>query len=163
MMRILLYLIAFTISGFCVAQTEIQTADRKYDPNIGAITFHYPGQYFSYPILSLNSDDVLDLNFDDFSEGLRYFSYKVFLCDQDWTPSDIPVLEYLDGYETNEIVENNFSFNTRAQYTTHTLRIPNDNLRLKKSGNYILYVWDDDSQEPVLTRRFFMVENRVLV
>lgn len=154
---------AFLLVNLLVAQDNFKNEDMEYDSQIGAVTFHYPGQYFSYPILSLGGNESLQLTFDDFSEDLRYYSYKVVLCNKDWTISDIPVLNYLDGYETNEIENNTFSFNTRAKYISHTLQIPNRNLKLKLSGNYMLYVWNDDTDEPVLSRRFMITENRVRV
>lgn len=145
------------------AQPNFENVDKKYDSQIGAITFHYPGRYFSYPLVTMNSNEILKLTFDDFSPDLRYFSYRILHCNQDWTVSDIPVLNYLDGYETDEIENNNLSFNTRAEYTSHTLFVPNQNMQLKLSGNYILQVWNDDTNEPVLSRRFMVVENRVRV
>ena len=66
----------------------------------------------------------------------------------------------MNGFNGEPIEDYEKSFNTTVLYTHYSLRIPNENISLKLSGNYKLTVYNDEGDEPVpvLTACFSLVE-----
>jgi hypothetical protein len=112
------------------------------------------------PIIKLN--EKLILSFDDITASQQDFYYKIEHCNFDWTPSNLSKLEYIIGFNEDRIREYNNSFNTLQPYTNYQLTIPNENTRLKISGNYILSILNEDD-EIVFQRRFIVYEPKVTV
>jgi len=70
--------------------------------------------------------------------------------------------EYLEGYPENEIPGGVPSFSTYFNYMHYTLTLPNENIRLLESGNYLLLVYrNNDPNQVVFTRRLMVTEGRV--
>ncbi|MEM9918488.1 MAG: DUF5103 domain-containing protein [Bacteroidota bacterium] len=144
---------------FAKAQNGLVNWDHIYNENIRSVQFGLSGVALSSPVLMLKSRSRLELGFDDLGEIERDYSYRVVLCDADWTPSTVSELEYIEGFNGERIREFDYSVNTRVEYTHYRLEIPNNDLQLRYSGNYLLHVYEDDEdQTPILTRRFMVVE-----
>jgi hypothetical protein len=110
------------------------------------------------------NDDSLKLSFDDLDTESKNYYYKIIHCNSDWQSSELYFSDYIDGFEENTITDYNFSINTLVSYVHYNLTIPNEQVKIKISGNYILKVYEDANEENmVLNRRFFCVENRVNV
>ena len=138
--------------------------DQVYSDNIHTVQFFREGWEFSQPILILGSDQHLVLKFDDLSGQAHTYSYTIKHCSANWTPSNLIESEYLDGFFENTIDDYEYSVNTTIPYVNYLLKIPNDDIRLKLSGNYVLTVWNNyDHTHPVLTRRFFVVDTKVSI
>ncbi len=150
---------------FCLGQTmfaqpnmeNIQLDNRIYEKGIESVTLS-SGYLLDKPIMTLSSGE-LTLTFDDLEEESRYLKYTLIHCTHDWKPSDMNQIEYLDGFMEDEISHYDYSFNTTVHYMQYSLTIPNDNMRPTKSGNYILFVYDDTPDHPILTRRFMIRED----
>jgi len=136
--------------------------DSIYSENIHSVQFSITGLPLTQPILDLDSRASLELRFDDLGEELQTYYYTFLHCKSDWTPSDLNVLEFLDGFDEEEIRDPDFSFNTLTEYTHYQLRVPNRDMKWTKSGNYILVVYDEE-KNLVLTRRFLAVEPLVRI
>lgn len=104
---------------------------------------------------------ALRLSFDDLSDQPRRLYYKIVHCDVDWNESDIPEHEYLEEYNEQPIMNYEFSLNTEIPYVHYWLGLPNRDQRWKLSGNYMIHVWDDDTDEPILSKRFLVFEDLV--
>lgn len=137
--------------------------DHIYEPNIKSVKFHIDGLFTSMPIIDMNSSGRLALTFDDINGGDRYFNYKIIHCTKDWTQSDITDMDYLDGFNDEEIDNVYYSVGTRIDYSNYELYLPNDDVDWRISGNYLLVVYDEETNEPVITRRFMIAENLVSV
>ncbi len=162
----LLIQISFTVAGGQVPFEDDQGRLREtvVDPNLKTIQLFREGWPLSYPVVRLSGDVPLVLEFDDLSGNQPTFFYKVLHCNADWTLSDLTDQEYLEGYPENEIPGGEPSFNTYYSYLHHTLHIPNENIRLRVSGNYLLLVYRNrDPGDVVFTRRFMVTENRVSI
>ncbi|MDR0507029.1 MAG: DUF5103 domain-containing protein [Dysgonamonadaceae bacterium] len=109
------------------------------------------------PVIELGSGNTVEISFDLLGAAPEYFTYKITHCNADWTPSNLVVSEYLDGLQNNYIEDYENSFNTKMDYVNYKLSVPNDKVRLKISGNYLLQVMDD-SDLPVLNACFSVVE-----
>ena len=142
--------------------SENLLTNQVYSDNIHSVQFYREGWEFSQPVLILGSDQHLVLKFDDLSGEANTYSYTIKHCSADWTPSGLIESEYLDGFFENTIDDYENSVNTTIPYVNYLLRIPNDDVKPKISGNYVLTVWrNSDHTKPVLTRRFFVVDQHV--
>jgi len=123
---------------------------------------HQEGWDLSYPILELNSDQELIFSFDYLEDDIQNLYYSFIHCNSNWEPSSLFPTEYLDGFTENQIHDYNYSFNTSVRYIHYELILPNEDVRFKISGNYLLHVYrNNDPGDIVISQRFAVSENRV--
>ena len=126
---------------------------------IRTVEFFREGWEFSLPVLELGTDQRLVLKFDELSEGVTNFVYTITHCDAEWYQSRIVPSEYMEGFVENPLNDFASSANTTVKFTNYRLKLPNDQVRLLVSGNYLLSVFDTENRNtPVLTRRFYVLE-----
>ncbi len=101
---------------------------------------------------------VLELSFDDLEADNKEYQYKIEHMTYDWKPSNLQVNQYIDGFDQNYIIDVSNSFNTLQNYTHYSVKIPNQNTTVTKSGNYIVSVLNDDD-EVIFSRRCVFYEN----
>ena len=159
---ILLFFLLINSLVVLAQRDNIVYDDSIYQENIHSIQFHINGLVLTQPIVDMTTRATLRLGFDDLGEDVRSYYYTIIHCNSDWTPSELTTLEYIDGFDEEEIRDPQFSFNTLTEYTHYELRIPNRYMRWTKSGNYILLVYDED-KAPVFSRRFLVVEPLVKI
>jgi len=139
---------------------DFKYIDQTYVDHIKTVRLHIEGFPHSYPIIDLNGGARLRLSFDDLQEEVGRYSYSFIHCNQDWTPSTLGQMEYNSGYANDYVDNYDFSLRTLMQYVHYDLTFPNRNMRLEKSGNYLLLVYDtQDNDRVVITRRFMVSEN----
>ena len=135
-----------------------------YQTYIKTVTLYRPGLPTSNTILSLNTQDRLLLGFDDLSGEIKDYNYTVIHCNSIWEPTDMMETEYLSGFYDNYISNYDFSFNTLEKYVHYEFTFPNEDVNITKSGNYLLYVFEDNDQEkPILSKRFMVTENGISI
>ncbi len=162
------FLISLTLNGWAqkeeyVKENYLRYKDFVYKDYIKTATL-FPKDYpIGFPIMGLGKREILSLSFDDMEGGVKDYSYTVVHCNADWQPSDLNDMEYIDGFNSDEIVNYEFSFNTLIDYTNYQLELPNENMKFTKSGNYLLKVYLSDSEELVLTKRFLIQEGGVSI
>lgn len=133
-----------------------------YDPNLRTVRLHLDGFPVSQPIVELNSGNRLHLSFDDLSNEIQRYRYRIVHCSMNWEPSSLSALEYNTGFEVATILDYDFSYRAQASYVHYDLVLPNADVGWKLSGNYALLVYDEDDEEtPVLVRRFMVVDRKV--
>lgn len=118
------------------------------------------------PVIELGGDNHIEISFDKLSHEYHRYTYKIQHCNADWTPStEIFESAYLEGFNGEPVEEYETSFNTNLLYTNYRIRIPNEDISLKISGNYLLTIYgdeeNDDPDKPVLTAAFSIVEPQV--
>lgn len=154
--------------GFCYANDNgyfNDTTNRNFvhDKWIKTVQFSHAKDELSLPILLLDSPQKLRLSFDDLKEDSRSFSYKIVQCDWDWVPLDNLFSDYQKGMQLNEFYDYYNSENTQVPYTHFRLNIPNEDIEIVQSGNYIIQVYDSDEGEDIILmqRRFQVVDPKV--
>jgi hypothetical protein len=143
----------------------IRNDNAVYRENIRTVLLYKSGSELSPPIIQLNTGEKLVLSFDDMEANYKQYRYTLVHCDAFWNKSDLQQMEYIDGYSEDYISDYKFSFNTTAPYVNYYLVFPNDDMKIKKSGNYILKIFlDTDKDENVVfTRRFMVYDPKVTV
>lgn len=167
MLKNLIFLILFLFASIiCFAQNdyygennELKYDNRIYKKDIATVQLHIQGDPLGAPILELNDDKQLVLSFDDLSRELKDYYYTFIHCNTNWQPSDLMQNEYIEGMPEDLLFENDYSRNTIQKYINHRIVFPNDNINLTKSGNYIVYIFEDgDRENPVISYRFMITE-----
>jgi hypothetical protein len=110
------------------------------------------------PVIDLHKNNQVEINFDVLGAAPEYYTYRIFHCNADWTPSQLIESEYLAGLQNNPVEDYANSFNTKMDYVNYRLLIPNDNVSLKVSGNYVVQIISSETNEPVLNACFSVVE-----
>lgn len=136
--------------------------DYTYDDSIRSVLLFNNRSVLSYPIIPLNSNEVLQLSFDDLRRESKIYYYQVIHCNGNWTPSELLMNEYIDGFFETEIIDYKYAFSTDIYYTHYDFSFPNTDLKLTKSGNYIVKVYEENKPEnPIITKRFMIFESQV--
>ena len=137
-------------------------SNRVYDPQVKTLQAIVNNEWLSYPaVLRLGSEDILHVSFDELSHNYHRYIYRLEHCESNWSKSeDIFDSDWLEGFNDNPIEDYQNSINTIVEYTHYKFDIPNDRCKLKISGNYRLYVIDEDSDpdEPVAMVEFMVTE-----
>lgn len=108
------------------------------------------------PVIRLGSDEFVHIGFDLMSKQPRDYSYRIFHCNADWTKtSTLTRMDYMQGFEDNPIEEYESSFNTTFDYTHYSLAIPNENVQLLLSGNYVVQIFETDAPDKVVATACF--------
>lgn len=130
-----------------------------YRENIRTVQFFREGWEFAQPVIELGTDQRLILKFDELSDRATNFVYTITHCDAEWYPSRLVQAEYMEGFIENPLNDYAASVNTTVRFTNYFLSLPNEQVRLLLSGNYLLSVFDEVNRStPVLTRRFYVLE-----
>lgn len=128
------------------------------------LTVYPDGDWTTLPVLKLGSDNKVEIGFDELSHDYKRYAYRLIHCNADWKRSDMSVLEYMEGFPENDVESGEQSVSTLTLYTHYTLSVPNDNIKLLISGNYVVEVFDKDGNgETLLTACFMVAENKSLI
>jgi hypothetical protein len=134
--------------------------EQTNDPNITTIQFTRAGSLSnSYPIMQLNTQDGVRLQFDVLGNSpTKNYQFTVVHCDADWKKSAMLQSDYLTGLFQDYISNFGFSSATYIRYAHYVIDFPTQSMGLKVSGNYMMIVYIDDPDKPVLTKKFYVFE-----
>ncbi|WP_214071678.1 DUF5103 domain-containing protein [Mucilaginibacter sp. dw_454] len=139
-------------------------SDSVYNAHIKTVQFYNTKKEMSFPVIVLQSAEQALLTFDDLRGGTRNYYYSLEHCDSKWQPSNLATAEFLEGFQDDKLLDYTYSITTLQKYTHYELKVPNDNMKPKISGNYILKVYEDaDQTKMILTRRLYVLSNKVSV
>lgn len=153
----------FAFISLLMSQSEIDYKNHVYDEDIHSVLFELNGDPSLFPVIALNKNERIQLSFDDLSGTERDFYYRVIHCNKNWQPSDINEIDYISGFQDERLRKYVYSTNTRINYIHYTQSIPSADFKIKISGNYLLVIYEDNIDYPILTRRFVVSENIVSI
>lgn len=143
--------------------SRMKYSDEVYSETIHSVQLHATEWVFGPPVIWLNKQNQLTLSFDELTNDKKDYYFSFILCDALWSPVDLPQMDYIDGFSEDPITSFQFSVNTLVNYVHYSVNFPTENMKPKKSGNYLLQVYYDDNGEKktVMTKRFLVAENIV--
>jgi Domain of unknown function (DUF5103) len=153
----------FLLIGLCFFSAQVLLAqkniDSVYAETLRSVQVSSNGELpVGVPAFNLKGGGIM-LTFDDMETDFKNFLYTIEQCDRDWKPSKLEKLEYIDGLMEDRIQQFQNSSATNIPYIHYSMVFPNESMRATKSGNYILKVYEDNSDKTVvLTRRFIVFE-----
>lgn len=153
--RILIVFLITVTSVF--SQEDIEVAEPDYIKSV-LIKSSTPNNYF--PLVKLGQS--IHLSFDDLEGDFKQYYYKIQHCTYDWQLTNIASSVYSDGFVDDMIRNMDNSFNTYLNYTHYSISVPNNNIRFKITGNYLISVLDED-ENVVFTRRFVVYKPKTEV
>ncbi len=147
-------LVLFAPTLFAQVQEEVNAP-----PTIKSISFKGENDD-QFPIVQIG--EPIFLEFDDLLANEQDYYYKIIHCDYDWTPSQLLKSQYLSGIDNQRILDYENSYTTLQPYSNYKLTIPNENVGLKVSGNYLLEIYNtrNDLQ---FSRKFIVYKDLVKV
>lgn len=110
------------------------------------------------PIISLNKNEKLVLEFDELTSLSGQFRLKFEHFDQNWNPSNIPEAWFLDGFNELTITGGEKNSLSKPNYFHYKTEFPNRQLKFLTSGNYMLHVIDYSSNTKLFSLPFFITE-----
>ena len=110
----------------------------------------------NFPVTSLRSGDPLTLEFDLLQTDGQPLSVYFYHADQSWE-RDLSPSQYLESYHNDKLLEYRRSQGTVVPYVHYEYQFPNDDIRFRLSGNYVLRVTTQGRPDSVLFERAFFV------
>ena len=140
-----------------MAQGRVDTRTRIFDNNVHSLKVCLGNNMYIPPVLMLNGDDCLVVNFDYIDYDVHYLRYSVTHCNADWQPSQLVESEYVSGFNYADIDDYEQSMATYVHYYNYQFTLPNADMELLVSGNYLLTVYEQDDPDKLLFQTRFSV------
>lgn len=149
----------------CAAITSLaQVPDSIYVDYIKTVRLYNAGNQLSLPIIKLNSNDQVELHFDDMDANVKYYYYTWQLCDYNWNAVNLSPFDYIKGFTESRITTYRFSAIANTRYTHYQALLPDRNSYPIKAGNYLLTVYmDGDKSKIAFTKRVLVVDNKAVI
>ena len=145
-----------------MAQGNVDTRVHIFDNNVRSLKVCLESNMYIPPVLMMNSDDCLLVNFDYIDYDVHYLRYSVTHCNADWQPSQLVESEYVSGFNYADIDDYAPSEATYVHYYNYQFTLPNADMEFLVSGNYLLSVYEQDDPSKILFQtRFSVCEGKV--
>ena len=149
---------------FLVYATAFCQRNVSFSERIRTVECVVNGDRQKPPVISLNSNDVVTVSFDDMTHDYVRYLYKLEHCDKEWNVSDaLFESDYMTGTNLDRIIEDyQQSTNTSNLYTHYKLDFPNKYIKPLISGNYRVSIYDEENTDnPVAQMCFSVVDNKI--
>lgn len=130
---------------------------------IQSIQLYKKGNVRNAPIITLNSSEKLSLEFDYLGGESKQFKIEATHRNKSWEKSPLPPNFYMGGFNETYFSGGLASFSQRPSYYHFKYEFPNPQLSFKASGNYLLSIYDYDTDELLFTLPFFISEDQGLL
>ena len=155
-----LYFYISSLAGLILLCLPIQAQRHEiFNPRISTLQVVAGNDWLSLPIIKLNQGEQIHIDFDDMTHDYHRYVYKLEHCDANWNVSQgLFENDYLTGFNGEQAIGDiKQSLNTNHLYTHYHLSLPNENCRLKMSGNYKLTVYEENAEDDKMFTACFMV------
>jgi hypothetical protein len=161
----ILFLLFLTGKMYVASSTEypFPFINSVYDEYIKTVTFDVNNLASNFPVIALSGKDRLILKFDDLYNEERNFYYKIIHCNWDWTPSNLKEFDYLNGFNDERLRSYEYSVGTKIPYIHYWQEFPNRDTKFNVSGNYLLVIYEESIDYPILSRRFIVSESQAAI
>jgi len=159
--KIFLYLFTIYYSLLTTATASPFYPEVIRNANIKSIKLFPVNDQLAYPIVPLNTENALELHFDDLAIASRNYFYTYQLCDADWTPVQLSTFDYIKGYSQVRLSVFRPSSVSLTRYVHYTTTLPSRNCMPSRSGNYLLKVFENgDTSKLLFTKKMLVTDNK---
>ena len=158
----LFFLLIISLITFYTISSYAKSYHQNQESSIKTIKICKTDNELSEPIIELGSTESITLTFDDLSDTPPSYSYILVHCSSNWEESQISRSDYMEGFEINPINDYQSSFSTTVPYTHYKLLIPNNDVTIKISGNYLVRIIDTNNPDSAVFEQKFMVVEPLL-
>lgn len=137
---------------------------KVYDRNVHTLQVTLNDDPLLPPVLFLGKSSYLNISWDEMSHDYHRYVYRIQHCNRDWeATTDLFESDYLQGTNNLPLEDYEYSFNTTQIYTHYSMTFPNKDINVSLSGNYKLFVFDEDNTDeaPVIEVRFCVIEEEM--
>ncbi len=139
----------------------LRHADFAYEAQVSTVVIRPASDdpsSFLYPAVTELGTWDLRLEFDELNAAQDYYYLRIVHCNRDWTPSNLPSLDFMTSYNEFPITDAQYSVDTHIPYIHYQVNLP----PVKIPGNYLAVVYrGTDKDDIVLSKRFMVYDNRV--
>ncbi|MFZ1703088.1 MAG: type IX secretion system plug protein domain-containing protein [Saprospiraceae bacterium] len=158
----------FTLFLFCIQGTNATNypyrfTNTVYDDYIKTISIEVNNLPTNFPVMTLNGSESLLLKFDDLLNEERILYYRIVHCNWDWTPSNLKEYDYITGFNDERLRSYEYSVSTKVPFIHYWQEFPNRDTKFNVSGNYLVVIYEESIDYPILTRRFIITENQATI
>lgn len=126
-------------------------------PSFRSLQVRVNGEQICVPVIALNTPDRIEIVFDELAEDRRYMRYELIHCDRNWQPESLVDSEFLNGFNIADVEDYEYSRATLVHYVNYCITLPNEQMQMKVSGNYLVRVYDQDDPDTTLLQARLMV------
>ena len=137
-----------------------RVTDSAWRADVKTATLTRSGVELESPVLTMGAGERMLLQFDILADEAENLRYTIAHCDADWHRDDLEPHEFMNGFESGEIENIDFSFTTLRPFIHYHQTIPAKYTDFTHSGNYVVYVTNDEG-DTLLSRRFWVSEQGV--
>ena len=142
----------------------MDTGNAMFDSRVRTLSVSNADNFMAPAIVRMGTNDRIRINFDIIGEDMEYLRYKLIHCNSDWQPSRLLESEYVEGFNEAEITDYAYSANTYIHFVNYNIEVPNADMPILTSGNYLLQVYpENDPDNIMLQARFSVTENTMAV
>lgn len=152
--------VAAILTGICAIAADTTTG--IFDPRFRTLKTGVEDNFMSPPVIRMGTNDRIRITFDEIAEDNSYLEFRLIHCDADWQPSRLVESEYVSGFNSQRIEDYAFSSSTFVHYVNYLVTLPNEDLRILHSGNYLLQVYDPDEPDRVILQTRFQVSENII-
>lgn len=145
-LAIMVFFSVFNTVVFAQYRTQI------FDSEVRTLQINKDGEKYTSNNLKLASDEKLRISFDQMSHLKKNYSYRVLHCNANWTQSALMSNEYIEGFTTASVVDYQQSRGTTVLYTNYSFSLPNNDMKFRVSGNYVVQIYEDDNADKVVAQ-----------
>lgn len=136
------------------------TSQAIFDPAFRTLKVALEANEFAPPVITLGDPlSRLTVSFDEFGDERRFMRYELIHCDALWQPEGLVASEFLDGFNEGVVEDYDFSRATLVHYVHYSITIPNREIRITETGNYLLRVYDESDPDVTLLQARFGVSD----
>lgn len=146
---------------FAVGRAEAtDTSQAIFDPAFRSLKVTLDANEFAPPVITLGDPlSRLTVSFDELGDDRRFMRYELIHCDALWQPEGLVASEFLDGFNEGAVEDYDFSRATLVHYVHYSITIPNREIRITETGNYLLRVYDESNPDETLLQARFGVSD----
>lgn len=100
---------------------------------------------------------VLMIGLDVMDHNPHNLTYTLIHLDKTGKADDLLSSEYLEGFTTADITDQEQSFNTSELYTHYRFTVPNADMQIRLSGRYAIIIYEDNDRDRIVAIQCFEV------